>query len=198
MKYLITFLMLSLLVTANASDKLKMNYKNKDILEVIENYSKETNQKFIIDPNVKGKITIFIPGEISYEEAFENLSSALASNGYGILKQGETMLVRSARKIQRDSLEVSTKLPTIKPERMFTWIYQVENLNSNDIINRLRILSSQDGEIAQVESTNQLIITDWTSSLSRIATILKIVDVKVDSSKTKVTENQNRKDHIKK
>lgn len=38
-----------------------------------------------------------------------------------------------ARNIQRDLVEVSTERPSLKPERMYTWIYSAKNLPADSI-----------------------------------------------------------------
>lgn len=191
--FAVLFTLLSL-STVNAEEKIKMYFNNEDLTKVIEMYSKASGQKFVIDPSSRGKISIFIQEPVSLEEAFNQLSSALAINGYAISKQADTMIIKSARNIQRDLIEVSQEKPTLKPERMYTWIYNAKNIPAGTIMRELRILPSKDGELNVSESTNQIIITDWTSNLLRIAEILKEIDVKVDSATAKLVE-ASKKEH---
>ena len=185
------FLILTLLVfslNTFAENKIKMYFNNDEITKIIEIYSKASGQKFIIDPGVRGKISIFLQEEVTLEEAFNHLSSALAINGYAISKQGDTMVVKSGRNIQRDYIETSTSKPSLKPERMYTWIYTFKNVTAESVNRDLRILPSKDGEMSVYSSANQLIITDWTSNLNRIADILKEIDVKVSPETSKLVE----------
>lgn len=163
---------------------VKMNYKEESILTVIENYSKATGQKFVVDPAVRGKISIFSKEELPQEDAFNQLSSALATNGYGISKQGDTMVVKSARNIQRDYIQTSAEKPSLKPERMYTWIYTVKNIPATSINRDLRVLMSRDGEMSILSTSNQLIFTDWTSNLNRVADLMAEID-KVPTAEAK-------------
>lgn len=173
---------------AKAEDKIKMYFNNEELTKVIELYSKASGQKFVLDPSIRGKVSIFIQEPVSLDEAFNQLSSALAINGYGISKQGDTMVIRSARNIQRDLIEVSTEKPTLKPERMYSWIYTAKNVPAGSIIRDLRILPSKDGEMSLNETTNQIIITDWASNLIRVSEILKEIDKKIDLTTAKLVE----------
>ena len=159
-----------------ADVKVKMNFKNEEIENIIRQYSVASGQKFIVDSTVRGKITILNPTEISTAEAFEQLSEALAVNGFGIVKNGEWFTIKTARSIQRDNVSVSSELPSLKPQRMATWIVTLKNITANEALTDLRILASRDGELSTVSKTNQIIITDWTSNLQRVAEILKQVD----------------------
>lgn len=188
MKTIIISLLTLALTTAYAEEKIKMYFNNEELIKVIEMYSKASGQKFIIDSSLRGKISIFNQEPIAVEEAFNQLSSALAVNGYAISKQGDTMVVKSARNIQRDLIEVSKEKPSLKPERMFAWIYTAKNVPATTIVRDLRILPSKDGEQAIYETTNQIIFIDWTSNLLRISEIIKEIDVKVDPATAKLVE----------
>lgn len=176
----LTTLLFVLLATlsVHAEKKMKMNFKSEDVAVIAEQYSKASGQKFIIDPSVRGKVTIILPSEVSLEEAFQHLSTSLALHGYGISTQGDTMVIRPARSIQRDLIEVSTQVPSLKPERMYSWVYKPQNTTAENILKQFRNITSKDGDINAVEATNQLIVTDWVSNINRIAALLKEIDIK--------------------
>lgn len=161
---------------AQAETTMKMSFREEEILNIIEEYSKASGQKFVVDPSVRGKVSIFIQSPIPLSEAFSHLSSALAVNGFAISKQGDTMVVKSARNVQRDLIEVGTEAPALKPERLYTWVYSSKHASAEKINRELRILLSKDGELSVNPSLNQLIMTDWSSNLNRVADLLKEVD----------------------
>ena len=82
--------------TALAQEKVKMYFKNEDIVKIIEIYSKVSGQKFVVDSSVRGTASIFLQEPVTVEEAFNHLSSVLALNGFAISKQGDTMVIRSS------------------------------------------------------------------------------------------------------
>lgn len=185
MKFM-NLLIITLLSTAAVSAYAKsvgFNFKDAEITDVIREYSKASGQKFIVDPSVRGKITIVNPAEISVEEAFNQLSTALATNSIGISKQGEVMLIQNSRQIQRNYIEVGTELPPLRPERMYTWVVNLKYANADKVNRELRILTSKDGELVPTSDTNQLLITDWVGNLHRIAKIIEQIDK--PASKTK-------------
>ena len=181
-KFILILIVLNFTIAAKGQNSIKMYYNNEEIVKIIDDYSKATGQKFILDPAVRGKISILIPGAVTYEEAFNHLSSSLAINGFAISKQGDTMVIKSARNIQRDLIEVGTQVPSLKPERMFTWVYTFKNIKADEVNKEIRILPSKDGEMNVFIKNNQIIFTDWSSNLNRISLILKEIDVKTSSS----------------
>lgn len=159
------------------SGTLKFSYQNTEIVKVIDDYAKASGQRFVIDPAVRGKITIINPTPIAMDEAFNQLSTALATNSMGIVTQDNVMMVKPARNIQRDSIPVVTELPPMRPERMVTYVIQLKYTSADEINKQLRILTSRDGELVPYVPTNSILVSDWTPNLHRIAAILKHLDV---------------------
>lgn len=165
------------------------NFRDTDVTKVVEEYAKASGQKFIIDASVKGKVTVINPGDVTIEEAFNQLSSVLAVNGLGISKQEDTFVVSHARQVQRSLIEVGTELPPLKPEKMFTLVIPLKFVSAKDINNELRILTSRDGELVPVSHTNQLVVTDWVSNLYRVSKLIKEIDVQATPGKKKSATN---------
>lgn len=171
-----------------AQTKVAMNFPSEELMKVIETYAKASGQKFIIDPSVRGRVSMLNQDTLTLEEAFNQLSQALAINGFAISKQGDIMIIKSARNIQRDLIEVSEQVPALNPQRMYSWVYRVQNMPA-DMVNRdLRILTSKDGELAVNSSTNQIVVTDWTSNVLRIHEMMKQLDKPVDAKIAKIVE----------
>lgn len=186
MKILSALVLIVSLSAQAAEDKIKMYFNNEELTKVIEMYSKASGQKFIVDSTVRGKISMFNQEALTLPEAFNQLSTALALNGFAISKQDDTMVVRNARSVQRDFITVSTEKPSLKPERMFTWVYTAKNLPVKMLAREARTFTSSYGEYAINESANQIIITDFTSTLNRLADLLKEMDVKPSAETAKL------------
>lgn len=171
-------------ISAKAEAKpamMRFTYKGADVNRVIEDYAKASGQKFIVDGQVKGKISIFNPGPITIEEAFNQLSTALASNRIGISTRDDQMYVNEARAIQRDLIPVVTEVPTVRPDRMVTLVINLKNVSADEVNKQLRIMTSRDGELVPYTPNNQLLISDWTPNLRRIADIVKQIDVPAEN-----------------
>lgn len=170
-------------VSVNA---LPFNFVNEELGKIIETYSKASGAKFIIDPGVRGKASILNSQPVSLDEAYGDLSAALALNGFAISKRDNTLVIMSARNAQRSLVDVVTEVPALRPERMVTWIVTLKNTSADNINRDLRILTSRDGEMSVNSAKNQLIITDWTSNLHRVAETLKLVDIPTDPQVAKI------------
>ena len=181
MKSMIALALVSLMsFAAQAEKKISFNFVGKELVEVIETYSKASGQKFVVDNVVRGKITILNNEEITLTDAFNQLSSALAINGFTYVKTGEMMVVRNARAAQRDGIEVFTNtLPNAQPTRMVLWIVDLKHVNAASVQSNLgRMMTSSYGEMLAVNDKNQIIVSDWSTAIPRVAEMIKNLDVK--------------------
>lgn len=176
--YIATFLVAAgFALNARADEaQMKFNYSKADLATVIEDYAKASGQRFIWDDRLVGRVTVLNPGKVSLDEAFSQLSTVLATNGYGISRQGEVLLVQPARSIQRNFIDMGNTLPPLRPERMFTYVIDLKHADADRVNRELRILTSKDGELVPIPATNQILVTDWVSNLHRIQKIIEAVD----------------------
>lgn len=181
-KIAMVMLALSFVSPSFAAEKMmSMNYKNAEVTAIIEAYVKASAEKFIVDPDVRGKITIISAAPVDLPEAFHLLSSALAVRGYAILKKEGFFLVRNSRSASKDMVETSEKLPeSTKPERMFSWIARPQYLKVETFEKNLRNLISRDGDFFVDPSLNQMVLTDYLSNLHRIQAVIQASDRKAN------------------
>lgn len=197
MKYALLFALIFAGTFSKADTLINFNFKGEEIGKIVEAYAKASNQKFVISADLHGAATIMMPDKITLEEAFNQLSSALALQGYAISKQGDTMVVMSARNIQRNLIETSSTVPALKPERMATWVY-VPKTPVVELFQSLRIFSSKDGEISIYAPKNQMVITDWTSNLHRVNTLFAELDKPLDAATARIVEKAQKEKLLKK
>lgn len=153
------------------------DYPNVEITDVVKAISELTGKNFIIDPGVRGKITILAPSSITVAEAYKAFLSALAINGYAVVPSGNFLKVRSARNAQRDGIETYSGNYYPTSDQMITRIINLKHISSEAVNRDLRMLTSKDGEMNPYPPTNSLIISDYGSNIDRIMKIINQLDV---------------------
>lgn len=182
---LILLVTLQLTAQAVAAAPIAWNYKNVDLITIIENYSKATGTKFVVDASVRGKVTFFNQQKLEPTEAFDQLSRALSINGYSWIKSKDTYIIRNARSVQRDNIEIFTEVPPADPEHMVSYIYKCKFIECSKLSSELRLLASMYGEVAPYSERNSLIISDFTGNINRIHRTLEKLDTEAPPIKTK-------------
>lgn len=153
------------------------DFPNVDITDLIKTIGELTGRNFIIDPGVRGKITIVAPSKITVAEAYKAFLSALAINGYTVVPSGSFLKVKNARNAQRDSIETYSGAYYPNDDQMITRIIHLKHISA-DIVNReLRILPSKDGEMSVYTPTNSIILSDYGSNIDRVMKIINQLDV---------------------
>lgn len=152
------------------------DYPNAEITDVIKAMSQLTGKNFIIDPAVRGKISIIAPSQITVAEAWKAFLAALAVNQFTVVPYGKFLKVKSTRNALRDSLETYSGKYYPNSDIMITRIIHLKHISADEVNKRLRILPSKDGEMTPYEPTNSLIITDFGSNIERIMKIISELD----------------------
>ena len=153
------------------------DYPNADIADVIKAISELTGKNFIVDPGVRGKITIIAPSQITVAEAYKAFLSALAINGMTVVPGDGFVKIKTARNAQRDSIETFSGAYYPTADLMITRIVKLRYISADEVNKNLRILASTNGEIISYPPTNSLIISDFGSNIDRIMKILGQLDV---------------------
>ncbi|MGE0764034.1 MAG: type II secretion system secretin GspD [Bdellovibrionales bacterium] len=153
------------------------DYPNADIADVIKAISELTGKNFIVDPGVRGKITIIAPSQITVAEAYKAFLSALAINSMTVVPGDGFLKIKTARNAQRDSIETYSGAYYPTSDLMITRIVKLKYISADEVNKNLRILASTNGEIISYPPTNSLIISDFGSNIDRIMKILGQLDI---------------------
>lgn len=153
------------------------DYPNADVADVIKAISELTGKNFIVDPAVRGKITIIAPSRITVAEAYKAFLSALAINGLAVVPGDGFYKIKQARAAQRDNIDTFSGAYYPTSDQMITRIIKLKYISADEVNKQLRILTSKDGELVPYTPTNSLIVSDYGANMDRIMKILEQLDV---------------------
>lgn len=169
------------------------DFPNVEITDVIKAISELTGKNFIIDPGVRGKVTIIAPSKITVAEAYKAFLSALAINGFTVVPSGSFLKIKTSRNAQRDSIETYSGAYYPNSDQMITRIIHLKHISAAQVNRDLRILTSKDGDIAIYEQTNSIILSDYGSNIDRVTKILSQLDVPGFDEQLEVIQIKNAK-----
>lgn len=173
---LAAFLLSALTSTTFAKPvKLQQNFKNVDIKKVIEAVAKLTRHNYIIDPRVKGKVTLIAPDPMEPEALNSTLLAILRVHGYVAVPDGEVTKVIPAN-LARDQLPFKPNRP-LAADVWVTEVISIHNVEATRLVALLRPLVAREGHLVGLADSNKLIITDTTSNIHRIKQIVQRIDV---------------------
>lgn len=163
---------------ANKAKYITMDFDNVDVAVFVKFMSEMTHKNFVIDDNVKGKITVFSPRKISVDEAYKVFESVLEVHGLTAVPSGGVIKIVQAKDAKEKNIETRLRAQAVSPEdRIVTQIASLKHANPDDMKKVLDPLISRTSIIVSYPPTGMLIITDVLSNIKRLLAIISALDV---------------------
>ena len=153
----------------------KVNLKDADIRAFVSQVADITGYSFVIDPRVKGKVTVVSNASMDKAAVYEMFLSVLGVHGFAALPGAGVIKIvqqNNAKQIAQDE-KMLTKLPS---EQIVTRVIQVNNASALELVPILRPMVAKYGHLAGVAAANALIVSDHLSNIRRISKIIKELD----------------------
>jgi general secretion pathway protein D len=156
------------------SNKGTLNFVDADIESVIAAVGDYTNTTFIIDPRVKGTISLISEKPLNKAQAFQLLTSVLRMHGYSVVAgNGYTKVVPEAdAKLQAGPIQSGA----VRGDQIATQVFHLNFESANNLVTVLRPLISPNNTINANPGNNTLIITDYADNLLRLGKIITALD----------------------
>jgi general secretion pathway protein D len=155
-----------------------LSFVNADIESVIKAIGQFTGMTFIIDPRVKGNITLVSEKPLTKAQAFQLLTSALRLQGYAVVTgEGFAKVVPEAEaKLQSSPTQVGIKGAKARGDQIVTQVFRLGYESAANLTAVLRPLISPNNSIMADPGNNSLVITDYADNLRRLAKIIAALD----------------------
>ncbi|MCO7519267.1 MULTISPECIES: type II secretion system secretin GspD [unclassified Pseudomonas] len=155
---------------------VQLNFVDADIQAVVRGLSRATGRQFLIDPRVKGQLTLVSEGEVPAAKAYAMLLAALRMQGLSVVDVGGVAQVVP----QADAKLLGAALANddrVAGNGMLTRTFRLQYENAVNLIPVLRPIVSPDNPINAYPGNNTLVVTDYAENLERVAQILDRVDI---------------------
>jgi len=171
----------SVLAQTPASNTADLNFVGADIESVVKAIGHYTGSTFIIDPRVKGQVTLVSEKPLTKEQAFKLLTSTLRLQGYAVVyADGYYKVVpESDAKLQPGPTQSvqNEKGESVRGDQVATQIYRLNYESATNVVTILRPLISPNNTINANPGNNSVVITDYADNLKRLNKIIASLDV---------------------
>ena len=154
----------------------KINLKNADIREFITQVSTITGKTFVVDPRVKGNVTVVSDRKLDSDAVYALFLSVLRVHGFGASRTGEVVRIVQSATVKQSGAPVNDDGGALS-EEVVTRVISARNVAAAELVKILRPLIPQYGHIAAVAQANVVIISDHADNIGRLLTIIRQVDV---------------------
>lgn len=153
-----------------------LNMENTDINTLISTVADKTGKNFIVDPRVKGKVTIISHQAITREELYQTFLSILEVHGFAAIPGDGTIKIVPDSTAKQSSIRTATRGAPGQGDELVTRVVMVQYINAMQLVPILRPLIPQQGHMAAFPSSNVLIVSDRADNISRIMQLIKRID----------------------
>ncbi len=176
---LLAAFLLSLAPLSRAAEGVPLNLRDADIRALIDNVAKATGKNFVVDPRVKGTVTVISGHPMEKDELYQVFLSILEVHGYAAVPSGDVIKIVPDVKAKQGGVPESRGAMPIGDE-VVTQVIKVNNIAAAQLVPVLRPLVPQEGHLAAYPETNMLVISDRASNVARLAQIIHRIDQPTD------------------
>ena len=160
-------------VSGHAQD-INFDFEDAELRSVIQAVAEFTGRNFLVDPAVKGTVTVVAPIPLTEEQAYRVFQSVLEVNGYvAVEADGVTKIVP----------QEEGKLGGVFPpdqsavgDDIVTRVIHLEHIRAERLVPILRPLIPAYGHLASDTKSSALILTDRAGNVERLLNIIKRLD----------------------
>ncbi|WP_051748717.1 type II secretion system secretin GspD [Nevskia soli] len=172
-------LLLCCLPAANTSAEkngaeVTLNLKEADIATLIATVSEVTGRNFVVDPRVKGKVTVVSSSPMDADAVYATFLSVLAVNGYAAVPAGATVKIVPDANARSEGGAGSGG--GAGGDELVTRVFDIHNGSATQLVAILRPLVAQSGQIAAYASGNSLIVSDRAANVERLRLLIGQMD----------------------
>ncbi|MDO6443675.1 MULTISPECIES: type II secretion system secretin GspD [unclassified Marinobacter] len=153
----------------------RLNLKDADIRAFVTQVADITGYSFVVDPRVKGKVTVLSSAPMNKDEIYDLFLAVLNVHGFTAIP-GEEVIKVVQQVDAKQSAEALGRFPSTPSEQLITRVIQIDNANALELVPILRPLVAKYGHLAGVAAANALIISDHSSNIQRIEQIVRELD----------------------
>ena len=164
-------------------EPVTLNFANAEIEAVARTMATITGRNVVVDPRVKGTMSLLSERAVSPRAAFDQFLAALRLQGFTVVESAGLYKVvpEADAKLQRGAVSMSSSDTATaggaSGSRIVTQIFRLNYESASNLVPVLRPLISPNNTINVNPGNNSLVITDYADNLQRMARIIAALDV---------------------
>jgi len=158
-----------LMAESMAVETVQINFRDADIRSVIESVAEITGKSFVLDPRVKGKVTIISPQPIDADLLYQAILSAIQVQGFQAVEDGA--VTRIIPFTQSFNFAGGNGDNTLETE-----IIKIKHVQAATLVPVLKPLLSNGARLLAFAQSNYLVISDIRSNVIAVKRLITQMD----------------------
>ena len=171
-------------LSAHAQESYMLNYDNVEVRAVTQDIARFAKKTIILDPRVKGKVTIFSDSLLDQDQVWQVYLRTIQVNGFSAINEGNIVRIIPENEATRDSNDQAQNADYV------TKIFLLENRTAGELLPMLKPITGRQAHLSSITSINSIILVDRKSNVDRVQILLQELD-RDDTAKISIIKLNN-------
>ena len=158
------------IISSNAQETFILNYEDVDIKKVTQDIANFSKKTIILDPRVKGKVTIFSNSSLSSDEVWDVYLRTIQVNGFSALNDENFVRIVPENEATRDQNSGESG------GEFITRVIELKNRSSVELLPLIKPIAGRQANVSSIASINSLLVVDRKSNVERITEVVQSLD----------------------
>ena len=157
-------------ITVNAQETFILNYEDVDIKKVTQDIAQFSKKTIILDPRVKGKVTIYSNANLDRDQVWNVYLRTIQVNGFSTISEDGFLRVIPENEATRD------KTSNYSSGDFETAVIPLNNRSTEEILPMIKPITGRQAHLSSIPSVNSILLVDRSSNVQRIKNLLTDLD----------------------
>jgi general secretion pathway protein D len=168
-----------------SQDAFVLNYEDADIKKVSQDIARFAKKTIILDPRVKGKITIYSNASLNSDQVWDVYLRTIQVNGFSSVSDNGVVRIVPENEATRDENDINNE-----NGNFLTSVIPLVNRSAAEILPMIKPITGRQSHLSSIPSINSILIVDRLSNVKRIRDLLEDLD-KDNSAKITIIKLEN-------
>ncbi len=157
--------------------EVTLNLQDVDIRVLINTVAEVSGKNFIVDPRVKGKVSVISGASLDPEQLYDVFLSILEVHNFATVDSGEVIKVVPSNVIKQRPTPTLFTPTEDSNDAQITQIIQLTYASVQDLVPIIRPLIPPTSHFAPHVPSNSVVLTDTAANIQRVLKIIRKIDV---------------------
>ena len=168
-----------------SQDTYILNYEDVDIRKVTQDIAQFSKKTIILDPRVKGKVTIYSNANLDSNQIWDVYLRTIQVNGFSAISEDSFVRVVPENEATRDQTRDYSNGGGFETE-----VIPLINRSTEEILPMIKPITGRQSHLSSIPSVNSILIVDRASNIERIKELLSDLD-KNNTAKISIIKLEN-------
>ena len=155
-----------------AQESFILNYEDVDIKKVTQDIAQCSKKTIILDPRVKGRITIYSNANLDRRQVWDVYLRTIQVNGFSAISENGFVRIVPENEATRDENTASVS----SSGDYQTLVIPLINRSTEEVLPMIKPITGRQSHLSSIPSINSILIVDRSSNVQRINDLIKDLD----------------------